>query len=346
MPLSKLKKFLSQVPLLKHLVNDHDCLLTALREIEDLRAALNHLTTGTEASLSGRMETLRQQVINETATLLRSEYTVMPRFAFHQPLDYLYDTPPPLFDPPILLEAETLALPPSNLRGGYPADLERYLAMGRNHKAYYFEQIRKHHGISRDMRVMELGCATGRVLRHFNQQRQEADWLLFGCDIQADHIEWLRQNWPHDICVYTGSVFPKIPFEDNYFDVIFGMSVFTHIKYHWDFWLLELRRVLKPGGLLLQTIHAERAWKFYYDHRNLDWVRSGISPLIRNTPDMNVDYLMSGDISVSQVFFKQKIARKYWGRYFDVVEIQSPDDPDWFQDLLTCRKAKAPQSST
>jgi hypothetical protein len=29
--------------------------------------------------------------------------------------------------------------------------------------------------------------------------------------------------------------------------------VFTHITEHWSAWLLELRRVLKPDGLLLAS---------------------------------------------------------------------------------------------
>ena len=279
------------------------------------------------------------EIINRTLQLARAEYTVMPRFAFHQPLDYLYDTLPPDFGgPPILVDGDPLAIPPVGMRGGYPADDTQYLLSGDQHYSYYLEQIQKHHGLKRNLSILEFGCSTGRVLRHFYRQRSDLDWTLMGCDAQSSHIEWLRQNWPQEICVYAGSIFPKLPFEDNSIDIIYGMSVFTHIKYHWDFWLLELRRVLKPGGLLLQTIHAERAWRFYYHHRDLDWVRAGISPRVLGTPEMDVDYLLSGDISVSQVFFKQEIARKYWGKYLKVEEISSPENKYWFQDLIVCRK--------
>lgn len=278
-------------------------------------------------------------IINRTLTMTRSEYTVMPRFAFHQPLDYLWDTLPPDFGgPAVLVEGEDLPLPPPGMRGGYSADDGEYLATGRNHQAIYLEQIEKHLGLNQNATIMEFGCATGRVLRHFNKQRNELGWSMIGCDVQADHVEWLRQNWPDDICVYVGSVFPKLPFEDNSIDVIYGMSVFTHIKYHWDFWLLELRRVLKPGGLLLQTIHAERAWSFYHANQELDWVKAAISPRVFQAKEMDVDFLLSGDIAVSQVFFKQEVARKYWGRYFNVLDIVSPDDRYWFQDMMVCRK--------
>jgi SAM-dependent methyltransferase len=290
-------------------------------------------------TMAETMIACENEVINRTLQIARSEYTVMPRFAFHQPLDYLYDTLPPDFgSPPIFVNGEPLAIPPVGMRGGYPADNAEYLASGSQHYSYYLEQIEKHRGLDRSLSILEFGCATGRVLRHFHRQRSDLNWELMGCDVQSSHIEWLRQNWPQDICVYVGSVFPKLPFEDNSIDIIYGMSVFTHIKYHWDFWLLELRRVLKPRGLLLQTIHAEKAWKFYHSHRHLDWVQTSISPRVLNTPEMDVDFLLSGDISLSQVFFKREVARRYWSRYLRVVEISSPENEYWFQDLIVCRK--------
>ena len=48
---------------------------------------------------------------------------------------------------------------------------------------------------------------------------------------------------------------PHVPFEDSSFDLVFSGSVFTHIDDLADAWFLELRRVLKPGGLLYFTVH-------------------------------------------------------------------------------------------
>lgn len=42
--------------------------------------------------------------------------------------------------------------------------------------------------------------------------------------------------------------------------MVYGFSVFTHLDERMqDMWLLELRRVLNPGGILLLTVHGERA---------------------------------------------------------------------------------------
>jgi len=44
------------------------------------------------------------------------------------------------------------------------------------------------------------------------------------------------------------------------FDLVYCISVFTHLNEKMqDQWILELRRILKPGGVLLLTIHGHRA---------------------------------------------------------------------------------------
>ena len=163
------------------------------------------------------------------------------------------------------------------------------------------------------------------------------NWKLYGVDVQARPIQWMRDYFPKEFCVYTGCLNPHLPFPDNHFDVIYGFSVFTHIKYLWDNWILELRRVLKPGGLLIQTVHTEHAWQHYYDHREQDWVKGGHSQKMLETREMPYDYFYYGDIGVSQVFWKQEVARAYWSRYVDVIEILPPPTHS-FQDWMICRK--------
>ena len=70
------------------------------------------------------------EAIERTATMLRAEYTVMPRFGFHQPLDYMMDTVPPDFAAPTIVPGEPLPLPPPRERMGYPADDKEYLEWG------------------------------------------------------------------------------------------------------------------------------------------------------------------------------------------------------------------------
>ena len=226
---------------------------------------------------------------------------------------------------------------------GYPTDDAVYLDMGRYDANLLRGIIDRHLAGKKNLSILDFGCSTGRVLRHFHNDYRQHGWQLNGVDIQARCIEWLRCHFPREFTVYTGSVMPFIPFEDRSFDVVYGFSVFTHIKYLWDAWLLELRRVLKPGGLLIQTIHTEHAWEFYHRHREEGWVRSNHSPRVYDAPNMDVDWFAYGDIGVSQVFWKREVARTFWGRYLEVLDLLPPPEKYSFQDWIVCRRPADPK---
>lgn len=269
---------------------------------------------------------------------LRAEYTVMPRFGYHQPLDYDLVTMPPDFEPPVMVPDVGLPLPPPKERMGYSEDNSAYLEWGKYDHDLIIDRIRGRAELRRDMKIMDFGCSSGRVLRHFDEERASLNWKLYGVDIQARPIEWMRQNFPKHFNIYTGNALPHLPFEDNTFDAIYGFSVFTHIKYQWDAWILELRRVLKPGGILMQTIHTENAWEFYYNHQNEDWVKQNHTPRVYERPQMDTPFLYHGDISVSQVFWRRDIAAEYWSRYMGDVVVHPPSEKNSFQDMVVCIK--------
>lgn len=266
-------------------------------------------------------------------------YTVMPRFALHQPLDYKDNTLPPEFGTPLAVLGEALLVPAGADRFGYATDdTDEYLRWGRVDHDLLLGVINKYYGKTTELHIMDFGCSSGRVLRHFELERAANQWTLYGVDLQARAIEWMRRNFPPHYQIATSSLVPHLPFADNSLDVIYGISVFTHIKYLWDAWLLELRRVLKPDGLLIQTVHTETAWNFYRTHKEEDWVRKGFPAEILNSDGMDVDFLYHGDIRVSQVFWKREIVRDFWGRYFSILEITDPPERS-FQDWVICRKA-------
>lgn len=265
-------------------------------------------------------------------------FAVMPRFVFHQPLDYEMVTLPPAFGDPIIVQGEPLPVPAGEDRFGYaPDDASEYLRWGQVDHDLVMSAIGKHYDISGQLHIMDFGCSSGRVLRHFEKEYRSKNWTLYGADLQARAIEWMRRNFPPHYQIVTSSLTPHLPLADNSLDVIYGFSVFTHIKYLWDAWLLELKRVLKPNGLLIQTIHAENAWNFYRSHRNEDWVKNSFPRRLLDSNEMDVDYLYFGDVRISQVFWKRKVAEDFWGRYFRILEITDPPERS-FQDWIVCRK--------
>ena len=54
---------------------------------------------------------------------------------------------------------------------------------------------------------------------------------------------------------------PPMGYPDASFDLVFNHSVFTHLdERHQDMWLGELRRITKPGGTVVLTVHGEHAF--------------------------------------------------------------------------------------
>jgi SAM-dependent methyltransferase len=110
-------------------------------------------------------------------------------------------------------------------------------------------------------RILDFGCGSGRVLRHFIDAAGEAEF--WGCDINEACISWLRKHLQPPFRVFQNTEPPPLPFKDDYFDLILCVSVFSHLTDLWEPWLRELRRVLKPEGLALISFMNRTAYETY-----------------------------------------------------------------------------------
>ena len=101
-------------------------------------------------------------------------------------------------------------------------------------------------------RVLDFGCGAGRTLRHFLDEAAVAE--IYGCEIDAPSVAWLEANLSPPLHVFRNEEAPPLPLEADSFDLIWAISVFTHLTDHWADWLLEHHRLLRDGGLLIATI--------------------------------------------------------------------------------------------
>ena len=102
--------------------------------------------------------------------------------------------------------------------------------------------------------LLDFGCGCGRVLRHLSSLQSVR---VHGCDYNRAAISWSRRYLPF-ARLATNDLRPPLPYEDGTFDLVYALSVFTHLPLDLQrAWLTELRRVLRPGGVLVVSLLGE-----------------------------------------------------------------------------------------
>jgi len=105
--------------------------------------------------------------------------------------------------------------------------------------------------------ILDYGCGSGRVARVVPHTGSRGPRTITAVDIDPEAILWCTRNLP-GIRFAVVSPQPPTPFVDGAFDLIFAVSVFTHLDEARQFALLaELRRLLRPGGVLVASVQGD-----------------------------------------------------------------------------------------
>jgi SAM-dependent methyltransferase len=233
------------------------------------------------------------------------------------------------------LTRDTYPLPPPNDREGYWGDEHLVYWLSGLSDFLVLDDLMRSEQTRSLFRLLDFGCASGRVLRHFACNTNGR--LLYGCDINLNNIQWIRQHLPASIIAALNVIMPPLPFADGSIDFLYAFSVFTHIDAFEESWLLELHRVLAPGGRALVTIHSERTWPllgatghFMLQHfQKSVHVVAGQNNLkvdrglfCRPMPDRRVVIVNPAyPINNVNVFHSHAYIRERWGRIFGVDSI-------------------------
>jgi SAM-dependent methyltransferase len=169
-----------------------------------------------------------------------------------------------------------------------------------------------------DKRVLDFGCGAGRTLRHFLAEADGAE--LWGADQDAASIGWIQANLSPPLNAWRCSHGPPIGLPLGSFDLIWAISVFTHLTVGSIPWLLELHRLLKDDGLLIAT---------YYGRWNSDFLAE--EPWEEDRVGMNVlHHNVDWDHGGPVVLMSEWWVREHWGRAFEVIEIAPQiDNMSW-----------------
>jgi len=227
------------------------------------------------------------------------------------------------------LRAE-LPIPPLDLRqhAYLGPDAEAYLAAGKKY-VKKMADILQTSGITVEpgQRILDFGCADGMMVRNFREIAESGE--AWGVDINGSQIIWCQQHLSPPFKFVTTTSFPHLPFEEGSFDLIYSFSVFTHICDLTEAWLLELRRILRRGGVLYLTVHDKHTIDLIFKKNRgfqFEHLRDAEKSLaFRNSEfDMfTINRVPGGGIEhegrQAQVFYDIGYLRRHWGNYLKVL---------------------------
>jgi SAM-dependent methyltransferase len=241
--------------------------------------------------------------------------------------------------------AAELPTPPMEFWEGYGADEEHYLEYGRLHYDQMLSLLDAAGAPSSTFgRVLDFGCAAGRILRWFPAG---ADSELWGTDIKGDTIAWCQQHLSPPMHFATNTTFPHLPFEDGYFDLIYANSVFSHIIDLPDAWFLELRRILRPGGHGFVSVFDKRSLELSLnsDMGAHGWFPQKVRDFDRRTGALSSDfaYFSFDDgpdwngMPVPQVCYDRDYIVQKWSRLVEIMSVT--EEGHGIQTAILFRKA-------
>ena len=94
-------------------------------------------------------------------------------------------------------------------------------------------------------RVLDLGCRTGAVTRHFLEGNE-----VVGVDVDRDALERAAELGIEPV---WADVEQALPFPDDSFDAVVAGELLEHVRFA-DELVNEVRRLLRPGGVFVGSV--------------------------------------------------------------------------------------------
>ena len=241
-------------------------------------------------------------------------------------------------------------IPPRAMRAraGAPA-VGPYLEDGRA-VARELEQLLEGHArpLAEMGAIYDFGCGAGRVLTHL---RTPPSATLCGSDVDDQAVAWLGHAHP-EIDARANGPAPPAPFEAGSFDLVYSISVFTHLNERSQFaWLHEVARVLKPGGIALLTTHGPELLEAYRSGRRPGMTEAQRSALRASPPLADAGFVFAAEArsawssrryrgvesDYGLAFHSHAYVRDRWADDLEILDIV-PAAINWRQDAVLARR--------
>jgi SAM-dependent methyltransferase len=166
-------------------------------------------------------------------------------------------------------------------------------------------------------RLLDWGCGCARLTRYLIAL---PGVQTTGVDVDPDNIAWCQANFPQSRW-QSIALRPPTPFADASFDLAIGLSVFTHLKEpDQNLWLAELRRLIRPNGWALMTIHGAGsiAWSQLTGERYHVLNRDGIC----DQRNPIYDAKLSEHDYYRDTFHTEEYVQRVWAKFFRIASIR------------------------
>ncbi len=144
-----------------------------------------------------------------------------------------------------------------------PPDYLIYESYMINYRSYYEDGLRNSEKLKSELqkhtnltgkRILDWGCGPARIIRHFPGLVGEAEF--YATDYNKRTIAWNSKHID-GVQFSVNGTNPPTDYENDFFDVIYGLSVFTHLSEdnHYN-WIEELHRIAKTNAVVYLTTHG------------------------------------------------------------------------------------------
>lgn len=125
----------------------------------------------------------------------------------------------------------------------------KYYDLDKPHQdLFWITSLFKNEGVKK---ILDLGCGSGR--NFFYLEKKGFD--VYGVDSAPEGLKVMKKKGVVASKLKVGDVFSKLPYLDGFFDAVVSVQVLQHSREKGILKAIsEIRRVLKPGGILFVTV--------------------------------------------------------------------------------------------
>jgi SAM-dependent methyltransferase len=184
--------------------------------------------------------------------------------------------------------------------------------------------------------ILDWGCGCARVARFVTEF---APHKVTGIDIDPDNIAWCQRNIAQ-IEFDRIELNPPTRFGSETFDLVYGISIFTHLsEADQNRWLAEIQRITKPGAAVLMSIQGELAFvRADSDFERFLALEEKGFHVYGRSPDLDgvlpelakIDYYKN-------IFHSRRYIYEQWSRYFEILDVIDAAFAG-YQDLVIMRR--------